>query len=174
MKTNVRFLGHALHPMMVVMPLGMLAGSVAFDLVFFATRVPIFSRVSFWNLTGGIATALLAALIGLIDLLATPPRTRARRVGVAHLLVMLGAVLMFLISWATRLYLQFLAVTAGQFVLSVIALVLLSIGGWLGGELVERFGVGVYSGAGPDASLSLSRKARPPSAPLHPTEPRPA
>jgi hypothetical protein len=49
--------------------------------------------------------------------------------------------------------------TADQFVLGIIALVLALIAGWLGGELVERLGVGVDEGAHLNAPNSLSGEA---------------
>ena len=48
------------------------------------------------------------------------------------------------------------------FLIEVVALVLGSVAGWLGGELVDRLGVGVDDGAHLDAPSSLSgRPARP-------------
>jgi uncharacterized membrane protein len=47
------------------------------------------------------------------------------------------------------------------FLLEVVALALGSVAGWLGGELVDRLGVGVDDGAHLDAPSSLSgRPAR--------------
>jgi uncharacterized membrane protein len=46
--------------------------------------------------------------------------------------------------------------TTGIFTLEVVALLLGSVGGWLGGELVDRLGVGVDEGANVDAPSSLS------------------
>ena len=47
-----------------------------------------------------------------------------------------------------------------SFVGSALALVT----GWLGGELVDRLGIGVYANAGVDAPSSLSRTSQPRSA----------
>ncbi len=41
-------------------------------------------------------------------------------------------------------------------VLSLIGVLLALVTGWLGGELVERLGIGVDDGAHPDATSSLS------------------
>jgi uncharacterized membrane protein len=51
--------------------------------------------------------------------------------------------------------------TTTQFAIEVIALMLGAVAGWLGGELVDRLGVGVDDGAHLDAPNSLSgRPAR--------------
>jgi uncharacterized membrane protein len=53
------------------------------------------------------------------------------------------------------------APTTNLFLLEVVALALGSVAGWLGGELVDRLGVGVDDGAHLDAPSSLSgRPAR--------------
>ena len=50
------------------------------------------------------------------------------------------------------------APSTGAFVLSFIAVALALVTGWLGGELVDRLGVGVDRGAHLDAPSSLSGK----------------
>jgi len=51
--------------------------------------------------------------------------------------------------------------TTGLLLLEIVALVIGAIAGWLGGELVDRLGVGVDDGANLDAPSSLSgRPAR--------------
>jgi hypothetical protein len=44
----------------------------------------------------------------------------------------------------------------GALTLSFIGVALALVGGWLGGELVDRLGIGVDEGAHPDAPSSLS------------------
>jgi len=44
------------------------------------------------------------------------------------------------------------------FILSLVAVVLALVTGWLGGELVDRLGVGVDEGANLNAPSSLSRQ----------------
>jgi uncharacterized membrane protein len=100
---------------------------------------------------------LVAAVFGLIDWLAIPSGTRARAVGLLHGLTNFLMVALFAISWLLR---------AGApdepgavaIVLSFVGVGLASLGGFLGGELVFRLGVGVSDGANPNASSSLSRR----------------
>jgi hypothetical protein len=48
-------------------------------------------------------------------------------------------------------------------IFSFIGAALALVGGWLGGELVERLGVGVYDGANLDAPSSLSTSSTQPA-----------
>jgi uncharacterized membrane protein len=172
MKNRVRILGHALHPIFVTFPIGLFVTSVVFDIIYFINNSAVFSLVAFWMLTAGGIGALLAAVPGFIDFLALPSGTRAKTVGATHALVNVSALLFFALSWALRLGIPYRRTGAGEFILSLIGVALLSVGGWLGGELVERLGVGVYENANVDAPSSLGVRA-PEESGFHPTEPRP-
>ena len=50
-------------------------------------------------------------------------------------------------------------VTTGVFAFEVVALLLGALGGWLGGELVDRLGVGVDNGANLNAPNSMSGRS---------------
>jgi uncharacterized membrane protein len=70
-------------------------------------------------------------------------------------------VLIFAFVWWMRGDSPDAAASTNLFLLEVVALVLGSVAGWLGGELVDRLGVGVDDGAHLDAPGSLSgRPAR--------------
>jgi uncharacterized membrane protein len=146
--------------MLVVFPLGLFLTSVIFDIIYFAYagHRPGFALVAFWNIALGIIGGLLAAVFGLVDWLAIPKGTRAKRIGVLHALTNVVVVGLFAISWFVRLSEPDYVVTVGAFALSLIAVALATVGGWLGGELVDRLGVGVDSGANLDAPSSLREK----------------
>src|SRR5688572_8615390 len=84
MPNKARLAGHAVHPMLIVFPLGLLGMSVVFDLVGIVTRNAVWGVVSYWNIAAGIVTGLVAGLFGLLDLRALPSGTRSARVGVVH------------------------------------------------------------------------------------------
>jgi uncharacterized membrane protein len=102
---------------------------------------------------------LLAAVFGLIDYLGIPSNTRASRIGLLHGLTNLGVVILFIASWLMRRYSPDVPSTAA-FALSFIGVAAALLGGWLGGELVERLGVGVDPDANLNAPNSLTRSAR--------------
>ena len=76
MESRVKFLGHPIHPMLIVFPLGLLATAVIFDIIALARDVPFLFRVSFWMIAAGVLGGLIAAVFGLIDWLAIPAHTR--------------------------------------------------------------------------------------------------
>jgi uncharacterized membrane protein len=154
MQSRARFLGHPIHPMLIVFPLGLLATAVAFDIVGLVQGDASWFGISFWMIAGGIIGGLLAAVFGLIDWTAIPSGTRAKRIGLLHGGSNVLAVLLFIISWFIR---RGAAVPpTSALVLSFIGVVIALFGGWLGGELVDRLGVGVDDGAHLNAPNSLS------------------
>jgi uncharacterized membrane protein len=64
-------------------------------------------------------------------------------------------VVLFIVSWFLRGSSSAVP-SNGALTLSFIAVVLALVGGWLGGELVDRLGIGVDKGAHPNAPSSLS------------------
>src|SRR5262245_66170876 len=79
-----KILGHQVHPMLVVFPLGLLAMSLIFDGIYLVTDNPVFSSTAYWDILAGVIGGLLAAVFGFWDWLTIPPRTRAKRIGALH------------------------------------------------------------------------------------------
>lgn len=155
MEARARLLGHPVHQMLIVLPLGLLGGAVLFDLLFLATGGTQWYLVAYWLLPVGVLSGLLAAVFGLADWTKIPAGTRARRVGLLHGAGNVGVVALFAASWLLR------GDALSEPGLPAIALSLAGGGlslvtGWLGGELVGRLGVGVDEGAHLDAPSSLS------------------
>jgi uncharacterized membrane protein len=158
MESRAKILGHPIHPMLIVLPLGLFIGAVVFDAIYLWRGSSTVASVGYWNIAGGIAGGLLAAVFGLVDWLAIPAGTRAKRIGVLHALSNVIAIVGFAVVFWVRYRSGQVATTSALFTVEVIALVLGAVGGWLGGELVDRLGVGVDSGANLDAPNSLSGK----------------
>jgi uncharacterized membrane protein len=159
MESRARIFGHAIHPILIVYPLGLLSAAVIFDIIYLVTGNPTWTTVSFWMIAAGIVGGLLAALFGLIDYLGIPRGTRAHRIGLMHGLTNLCVVILFAASWYLRRESPGVPSTAA-FALSFIGVAAALLGGWLGGELVERLGVSVTPGANLDAPNSLTHGAR--------------
>ncbi len=155
MESRARFLGHPVHQILIVFPLGLLATSVIFDIIGLATHDGKWSTIAFYMIAAGVIGGLVAALFGLIDFLAIPGNTRARYVGRVHGWGNLVVVLLFAVSWYLRLP-DAAAPQVLALVLSFVGVVLAGFTGWLGGELVDRLGVGVSDGANLNAPSSLS------------------
>ncbi len=158
MKSGAKLLGHPIHPMLIVFPLGLLATAAAFDIVGLVQGNNSWFGVSYWMIAAGIIGGLLAAVFGAVDWWAIPSGTRAKNIGLLHGGTNVLVVLLFIASW-------FLRGSAGDapgtaaLACSFIAVVLALVGGWLGGELVDRLGIGVDSGAHANAPNSLSGRA---------------
>ena len=165
MESKAKFLGHAIHPILIVFPLGLLATAVIFDVIYLIWGNPVMAEVSYWMMAAGIIGGLIAAPFGLIDWLAIPSGTRAKTVGLMHAIANVTALLLFAGSWWLRSDLPQRPETAAS-ILSIIGAVVAGFGGWLGGELVERLGVGVHADANLNAPSSLSNasSARSPNA----------
>ena len=157
MKTKATLFGHPVHQMLIVFPLGLLAMATVFDVIRLATGSSALGVASYYMIAAGVVSGLVAAVFGLIDWLDLPGHTRAKAVGAWHAIGNVVVVLLFAASWLVRRddpagppTLAFLLALAG----AGLALVT----GWLGGELVDRLGVGVHDGANLDAPSSLSHR----------------
>jgi len=165
MESKAKMMGHPIHPILVPFPLGLLTTSVIFDVIHLFTGGARWAEISFWMIAAGVIGGLLAAVFGLIDWLAIPSGTRAKAIGLGHGLSNVVMVALFAMSWLLR------SGAPGDpgvlpIVLSFLGVSLASLGGYLGGELVFRMGIGVAEGANPNASGSVSVRGS--------KEPRPA
>src|SRR5205823_9186182 len=102
MESTARLLGHPIHAMLIVFPLGLLATAVAFDIVGIAGGDAEWFRISFWMIAAGIIGGLLAAVFGLADGLTIPSGTRAQWIGLWHGAGNVVVVLLFIVSWFLR------------------------------------------------------------------------
>lgn len=146
MESKVKLLGHPIHPMLIVFPLGLLAIGVLFDIIRMFTGNDALAVVAFWNIAAGVVGGLLAALFGFIDWLNVPAGTRAKQVGLLHGGGNVVVVALFAVSWLLRLGEPNYIPSTLAFVLSLVAVLIALVTAWLGGELVYRLGVGVTPG----------------------------
>ena len=155
MESRAKLFGHAVHPILIVFPLGLLGTAVVFDIIYLIWGSGLMAQVSFWMMTAGIIGGLLAAPFGFIDWMSIPNGTRAKTIGAAHGITNVVVLLLFVGSWGMRSDLPEVPETFAS-ILSFIGLGAALVGGWLGGELVERLGVGVDEGANLNAPNSLT------------------
>lgn len=160
MQSRAKLLGHAMHPMLVVFPLGLLATAVAFDILGLITDNSDFSIAAAYAIAAGIIGGLVAAFAGLVDWLAIPGATRAKRIGLLHGAGNVVVVLLFAVSWLLRANADAWDASGVAITLGIVGLLVAAVTGWLGGELVQRLGVGVDDGAGLDAPSSLGWQKR--------------
>jgi uncharacterized membrane protein len=171
MESKVKLAGHAIHPMLIVFPLGLFATAVVLDLVYLFTGNAVLAEVAYWDILVGVIGGLVAAVFGFADWRNIPAGTRAKAVGLLHGAGNVVIVLLFAAAWFLRGGNADHAATTFPLVLEIVALVLALVTAWLGGELVERLRVGVDDNAALDAPSSLAGPAGPP-APQAQTRPR--
>ena len=140
---------HPIHPMLIPFPIALWIFSVVADLIYLWRGNPVWKDyVSFYALLGGILGAAAAAVPGIIDWWSITDRP-TKKIADWHARLNVIALLVFIAD----LYLR----TSGgaswvggtitiPFIISVFGLVLISISGWLGGEMVFVHGVAVDSG----------------------------
>lgn len=151
MRTKASLKGHSIHQILIPFPIAFLYGALIFDVLGVS-----FDRSSLWGTGGhlalaGIIGALIAAAPGFIDYLqSVPPRSSAKKRATKHLAVNLtGVALMAIAVWIrpdSALPPDFLTLA-----LEVGSVGLITMGGWLGGTLVNRNQIGVdhrYAQAG--------------------------
>jgi uncharacterized membrane protein len=155
MRARARLLGHPIHQMLIVFPLGLLGTSLLFDVLYLSSGNGDWGLVAYWLIVVGIISGLIAAVFGLIDWLSIPGGTRAKRIGLLHGGGNVVVVVLFLLSWLIRRD-DPMAPEGLAIGLSALAVLLALVTGWLGGELVDRLAVGVDEGAHLDAPSSLS------------------
>jgi uncharacterized membrane protein len=141
-QSTAKIAGHPLHPMLVPFPIAFFAGTLAADLAYWKTGDAFWFLATEWLLGAGVVMALLAAVAGFTDFLGD---RRIRELSVAwwHFLGNLLVVLVEAFNWYRRYEIGPDAVIPTGLFLSLGAILVLLVNGWLGWEMVYRKHVGV-------------------------------
>jgi uncharacterized membrane protein len=146
MRTPASIAGHPIHPMLVPIPIGLWIFSLVCDLIAAGgSSNPAWQTVALYTMGGGIVGALLAAVFGLIDLISLPPGPR--KTALTHMAINLVVVALFVVNF----WMRYSSTSKGSATLwlSIVAIGLLVISGWLGGKMVYEHGIGVSMPADP-------------------------
>ena len=140
MRTPASIARHPIHPMLVPLPIGLWIFALVADLIHAGGSTNVaWTTVAFYCIGGGVVGALLAALPGLIDLVSLPEGPR--KTALLHMTINLLVVALFAINFWLRMDAP---ANPGKLVwLSLIAVGLLTISGWLGGKMVYEHGIAV-------------------------------
>lgn len=143
MRTPASIARHPIHPMLIPLPIGLWIFSLVCDLVYaFGWGGETWHTVAFFTMVGGVIGALVAAVPGLVDLLSLPESPR--KTALVHMTINLTIVVLYLINiWLRVSNPANVRLTVW---LSVIAVALLTVSGWLGGKLVYEQRVAVDDG----------------------------
>jgi uncharacterized membrane protein len=136
--------GHPFHPVLITVPIGAWVASAVFDLAAALVDEPeAFATGAYWLIGLGVIAALVAALFGLLDLLTIPRGTRVFKTGLLHMALNLVVVALFVVGFAVRASGGTDEFNLAGFIISLVALAILGVSGWLGGKLAFRYGVRV-------------------------------
>lgn len=155
MESHNKFLGHPIHPILIVFPMGLLGTAIVFDLITLLSGNGEWSHAAYFMIGTGVVFGLLAAFFGFRDWQAIPDQNRAKRIGLAHGIINGIVLVLFLLSWVLRRD-DTAAPDGIALLLSFVGAGLTTLSGWLGGEMVYRLGVGVDENAHLNAPSSLS------------------
>src|SRR5688572_11989785 len=143
-------LGHPLHPMLVHLPIALFLLSFIFDVASKFADAPqrsaSFILPAFYTMSVGVFFALVAAVPGVADYTSIRRDHPARRTATWHMLLNVAVVAIYIVNLTirNRTHDPFATSVAGTpFMLSLLAIALLSVSGWLGGKMVYNDGIGV-------------------------------
>jgi uncharacterized membrane protein len=126
--------------MLVGVPTGLWTFAFVCDLTHAFGSTALWSTVALYCVAGGVVGAVVAAVPGLIDYFFID-EADMKRIATMHLLVNLGAVVIF----AVNLWARFRVSSESDMplILSAIGMAAVGFGGWLGGEMVYVKGMAV-------------------------------
>jgi len=132
--------------MLIPFPIALWVSSVVADVIYLWRGNPVWRDwVAFYTLLGGIIGAALAAVPGLIDWLSITDR-EVKKIANWHARLNVIALLIFAASFYLRTA-GGASIVGGSYtipvLLSVVGVILITISGWLGGEMVFKHGVAV-------------------------------
>jgi uncharacterized membrane protein len=150
MASPASFNGHPIHPMLIPFPLALWFSSFIADVIYLWRGNPIWKDwIAFYTLLGGTIMAAVAAVPGFLDWLSLKDRDVVK---IANWHARLNVIA--LVIFASSFYLR---TTSGMnlvgvsytttVLLSALGVILITISGWLGGEMVFKHGVAVGEGA---------------------------
>lgn len=158
MESRARVARHPLHPMLVMFPTALLPLLLFMDVLAWWTGDAAFWTAGFWVAVAGVATTILAVVAGIPDMAAIPDGSRAHRTALFHAVVGTTILLVFAATTWVRWNVGTERLTLAT-VVDVVGVLLVSVQGWLGGELVYRHHLGVKSAAEGGEPVALTTAA---------------
>jgi uncharacterized membrane protein len=147
MESRLQIAGQAVHPVLVMFPLGLFTMAVLFDTGNVLGGPDILGALGYWNIVAGLVGGVLVVLASAIDMLFVRD-TRAKRFGVLQNLMHMGVLILFAVILMLRMQSPDRVAGGGLLVVEVIALTAAFVGAWYGGELVNRAVTPAYAPAG--------------------------
>ena len=137
--------GHPVHPILIPFPIALWSTSFACDVIFYFLRNSSLNLIAKFLLAAGCLGALAAAVPGFIDWLSIKD-SGVKRIANWHARLNVIALIVFAISLYLRMRIGAHWVDYHMRIpvlVSFLGVILISISGWLGGELAYKHAVGV-------------------------------
>jgi nitrite reductase/ring-hydroxylating ferredoxin subunit/uncharacterized membrane protein len=151
-KSRASIQSHPIHPMLVSLPIGLWAGSLAYDVVAAARDDERLRHTADDMLLAGLVGAIAAAVPGAVDYFAiVPPNSSARKRGATHGLLNVTLTALYGANWLLRSRSPERWGRRLGVPLSLLGFGGLMYSGWLGGTLVYRNQIAVDH-RGPNAT----------------------
>lgn len=144
MSSKASIAGHPIHPMLIPFPLALWVTSFVVDVLYYFLRHATLLVIAKFMIAAGCLGAVAAAIPGIIDWLSIK-NGDVKKVANWHARLNITALVVFAISLFLRMgrYSEFVGRKLTiPFLLSLVGVILIAISGWLGGELVFRYGMG--------------------------------
>ena len=133
--------GHPLHAMLSDLPVGTTVAGVAFDTLASTTRSERWRFAATASFGAAFLSGGLAALVGFWDYQSVPPDHPARRTGALHGYLNAAALVLLGLTFAARARATTDRPPSRPLrLLPLLVLTVLSVSGWLGGDLVFKLG----------------------------------
>ena len=164
MRSRFAIAGHPLHPLLVTIPVGLAVWTLVADLVYlWGGQNRFWYDLAFWTGIATIVSALIAALPGFGDYVTVAGRSAARGLATLHMVLNLTVVALFVV--AALLSANNGALTGNRLnwtvILHALAVGVLVISGWLGGEMAYRHHLGMVPDDAETERLETSRHQMP-------------
>jgi len=149
----MRIFGHLIHPMLVHFPVAFWTLGTLFDIGAYAGWPDLWQPAGLLILLG-LGLGLISAIVGGVDFALMEADDQARSTAEIHMMLMLGAWMIYLVAYLFRLEGTAITTEASMVpvILSILGFLTMSVGGRYGGHLVYHHGVGVAKRASPGAS----------------------
>jgi nitrite reductase/ring-hydroxylating ferredoxin subunit/uncharacterized membrane protein len=161
MRSKASIKSHPIHPMLIAFPVAFFTGTFILDVLsVVASNHDLWNTASYLEI-GGVISALIAAVPGIIDFVWTvPPKSSAKKRAAQHGILNTLHVLIFLTAWFLRPGANSFLILTMEFA----GVIILGAAAWLGGTLVYRNQIGVdprYANKGKWKEVYLSPSEQP-------------
>jgi uncharacterized membrane protein len=149
--------------MLVALPIGLFVWTLIADVVYLASdKERVWYDIALWSGIAAWISAVVAALPGLVDYVTVASKSDARAMATAHMVLNVTVVGLFVV--ATMLMRDEGALEGSDLTIVValhaVGVALLSVSGWLGGEMVFRRHVGMVPDNGRLEEEEVEQHAR--------------